>query len=189
MGERDAVGERLPGPGGRQADQVASDREQADRPAARIGVGCSKPNDWIPFRTTGSIGRSSKRSNACCGAAAGVLDGFSDDFEGTLIRGEVAGFHVCGMDGFVVPDPAGSWPSIDRRASVALGSGRCKGCRRATTHGGVGRPRRFSCRYAFRHGEANSGLRALVSGLGLLVTRTVGRFVPDPFLLAIGLTA
>ena len=37
--------------------------------------------------------------------------------------------------------------------------------------------------------EANSGLRALVSGLGLLVTRTVGRFVPDPFLLAIGLTA
>ena len=39
VGERDAVGERLPGPGGRQADQVASDRERADRPALdRRGV-------------------------------------------------------------------------------------------------------------------------------------------------------
>ena len=33
-----------------------------------------------------------------------------------------------------------------------------------------------------------SGLRRLVSGLGLLVTRTIGRWVPDPFVLAIGLT-
>ena len=33
------------------------------------------------------------------------------------------------------------------------------------------------------------GLRTLVAGLGLLVTRTIGRWVPDPFILAIGLTA
>ncbi|MDA0975652.1 MAG: TIGR00366 family protein, partial [Planctomycetota bacterium] len=33
-----------------------------------------------------------------------------------------------------------------------------------------------------------SGLRRLVSGLGLLVTRTIGRWIPDPFVLAIGLT-
>lgn len=33
------------------------------------------------------------------------------------------------------------------------------------------------------------GPRTLVAGLGLLVTRTIGRWVPDPFILAIGLTA
>jgi short-chain fatty acids transporter len=33
-----------------------------------------------------------------------------------------------------------------------------------------------------------TGLRRLVSGLGLLVTRTIGRWIPDPFVLAIGLT-
>jgi len=33
-----------------------------------------------------------------------------------------------------------------------------------------------------------TGVRRLVSGLGLLVTRTVGRWIPDPFVLAIGLT-
>jgi short-chain fatty acids transporter len=33
-----------------------------------------------------------------------------------------------------------------------------------------------------------SGLRRLISGLGLLVTRTIGRWIPDPFVLAIGLT-
>ena len=37
--------------------------------------------------------------------------------------------------------------------------------------------------------ERISGPRKLVAGLGLLVTRTIGRWVPDPFLIAIGLTA
>ncbi|MAB73089.1 MAG: hypothetical protein CMJ54_11350 [Planctomycetaceae bacterium] len=37
--------------------------------------------------------------------------------------------------------------------------------------------------------ERIGGPRNLVAGLGLLVTRTIGRWVPDPFLIAIGLTA
>lgn len=37
--------------------------------------------------------------------------------------------------------------------------------------------------------ERSGGTRNLVAGLGLLVTRTIGRWVPDPFLIAIGLTA
>ncbi|MCP4834571.1 MAG: short-chain fatty acid transporter [Phycisphaera sp.] len=37
--------------------------------------------------------------------------------------------------------------------------------------------------------EPIGGPRKLVAGLGLLVTRTIGRWVPDPFLIAIGLTA
>ena len=37
--------------------------------------------------------------------------------------------------------------------------------------------------------ESPGGIRHLVSGLGLLVTRTIGRWIPDPFILAIGLTA
>ncbi|MCP3859675.1 MAG: short-chain fatty acid transporter, partial [Phycisphaeraceae bacterium] len=37
--------------------------------------------------------------------------------------------------------------------------------------------------------ERIGGPRNIVAGLGLLVTRTIGRWVPDPFLIAIGLTA
>ena len=37
--------------------------------------------------------------------------------------------------------------------------------------------------------ETRGGTRRIVSGLGLLVTRTIGRWIPDPFVLAIGLTA
>ena len=37
--------------------------------------------------------------------------------------------------------------------------------------------------------DSRGGTRRLVSGLGLLVTRTIGRWIPDPFVLAIGLTA
>ncbi|MBQ72795.1 MAG: hypothetical protein CMJ67_07800 [Planctomycetaceae bacterium] len=37
--------------------------------------------------------------------------------------------------------------------------------------------------------DSRGGIRQLVSGLGLLVTRTIGRWIPDPFILAIGLTA
>ena len=37
--------------------------------------------------------------------------------------------------------------------------------------------------------DSRGGIRPLVSGLGLLVTRTIGRWIPDPFVLAIGLTA
>lgn len=36
--------------------------------------------------------------------------------------------------------------------------------------------------------SSSSGLRRFVSGLGLLVSRTIGRWIPDPFVLAIGLT-
>ncbi|MEC8320289.1 MAG: TIGR00366 family protein [Planctomycetota bacterium] len=36
--------------------------------------------------------------------------------------------------------------------------------------------------------DSPGGIRSLVSGLGLLVTRTIGRWIPDPFVLAIGLT-
>lgn len=36
--------------------------------------------------------------------------------------------------------------------------------------------------------DSRGGIRHLVSGLGLLVTRTIGRWIPDPFVLAIGLT-
>ena len=37
--------------------------------------------------------------------------------------------------------------------------------------------------------DSRGGIRQFVSSLGLLVTRTIGRWIPDPFILAIGLTA
>ena len=39
-----------------------------------------------------------------------------------------------------------------------------------------------------RMSDTTRGLRHAISRLGLLVTRTIGRWIPDPFVLAIGLT-
>ena len=184
-----AVGERLAGSGRCETDHVASDRERDDRPRLdRRGVlEAERPS--IPFTTTRRSADPRNARTPAAGRRQDVLDGFSDDGSGVVIRGEPTRVRfVRAWTASSVPSGgSGLGSTVGLKTPPGRADARVTAERRPMEGwailGGFFRPIRSP---AWRLDQRTP---RGTSRLGLFVTRTIGRWIPDPFLLAIGLTA